>query len=111
MSGVLLVLAGAGLLWLGLLTVLAVLVGGRHPRRGGYIRPGASHRLSPTIINAQSDAATTGSFSLRCPPGGVSEAWETPRLRRDPSRLTGRGWSTLGTAAPGASGARLGDAA
>ena len=72
---------------------------GRNRRHGGYIRPPASAGTSPL----------TGSFpptstSLRPPPGGVSVAWSLPRAHRDPSRLTGRGWSGDLTAARGVNG-------
>ena len=89
----------------------------RAHRRGGYIRPSAS---TPT----KSDSEATrewlhGGFDGMTPtmrlvvegcssstrPGGASAGWAIPRALRDPSRLTGRGWSTLGTATRGASGA------
>jgi hypothetical protein len=79
---------------------------GRARRRGGYIKPPASPRLNPGMTRVLLVPGATAYFSSFYVPGGVSEAWETPRLLRDPSRLTGRGWSTVGTEALGASGAR-----
>ena len=77
---------------------------GRARRRGGYIKPPASPTLNPGMTRALLVPGTTAYFSSPSVPGGVSEGWETPRLLRDPSRLTGRGWSTVGTEALGANG-------
>jgi len=77
---------------------------GRRRRRGGYVKPPVSPRLNPGMTRALLVPGTSAYFSSPSVPGGVSEGWETPRLLRDPSRLTGRGWSTVGTEALGASG-------
>ncbi len=84
---------------------------GRYRRRGGYIKPPASPITRAGTTLTQSATGTTASISSLSVPGGVSEAWETPRLLRDRSRITGRGWSTVGTEALGANGARRRDAA
>lgn len=112
MSALLLVVSASGLLLLGLLALLAATrAAGRHPRRGGYIRLSASRTPSRAMIRTPQEAAVMGYFSSSLPPGGVSEGWAFPRWQRDPSRLTGRGWSTLGTADPGANGLQRPDAA
>jgi hypothetical protein len=73
-------------------------------RRGGYIKPRVSHTpsrgitLTSGLIRRIEDCS-----SLSGAPGLVSEAWETPRMLRDPSRLTGRGWS-IGVMDAGANG-------
>ena len=110
--------------WLGVLCgalLLAALIGrpGRDLRRGGYIKPpastdtrsasqlyltrlpGRSYGVTETILHHVEDSSSYGG------PGPVSAAWAIPRLRREPSRLTGRGWSTVGTAGAGGNGRRL----
>lgn len=76
---------------------------GRSPRRGGYVKPPASPMQRAATIRQQLEV-DWGYSSSNPPPGGASVEWVGRRLLRDPSRLTGRGWSTLGTAAPGANG-------
>jgi hypothetical protein len=76
----------------------------RSRRRGGYIKPHASPIRSRGTTLTRSDQETTGSSSSPYPPGGLSEDWVGRRLLRDPSRLTGRGWSTVGTEGAGGNG-------
>jgi hypothetical protein len=76
----------------------------RSRRRGGYVKPPASPIASRGTTLTRSEQETTASFSSPYPPGGLSEDWVGRRLLRDPSRLTGRGWSTVGTAEAGKNG-------
>jgi hypothetical protein len=86
--------------------------------RGLYLRP--SFWLKPvaspppnriTMFTSDLTPTRVGSFSSSLPLGEVSEVWAIPRQHHEPSRLTERGWSTIGTATRGGSGARPGDAA
>jgi hypothetical protein len=83
----------------------------QYPPRGG----GSNQHASPTpraaTTREPSATAATASSSSSLVPGHRSVVWEAPRMLRDPSRLTGRGWSTLGTATPGANGLQHEDAA
>lgn len=79
---------------------------GRSPRRGGYVKPPASPMQRAATIRQQSEV-DWGYSSSNPPPGGASVEWVGRRLLRDPSRLTGRGWYTVGTEALGASGRLL----
>lgn len=84
---------------------------GRRPRRGGSDRRPASTRprfedTSGDPMNGRLSAAGAAGFSSSGAPGIVSVAWVIPRAQRDPSRLTERGWSTLGTVAHGTNGQR-----
>lgn len=79
---------------------------GRPSRRGGYVKPPASPGTKAGTIRGVSVMGPTGSISSSYPPGGLSADWVGRRALRDPSRLTERGWSTVGTAAVGANGLR-----
>jgi hypothetical protein len=72
--------------------------GGKRKRAVSLMR---SRVVAYTTPATPTRAASTSSYLL---PGGASAEWVTPRELRDPSRLTGRGWSTAGTEALGASG-------
>jgi len=98
-------------LCLGLLTRSLALAASRHPRHGGDTKQPASPGQRAVTAFPQSTTVTMGYFSLPLLPGGASEAWVGRRMLRDPSRLTGRGWSIVGTEALGANGAPPKDAA
>ena len=75
-------------------------------RRGGFVKLRVSPTQSLGTILELSETETTAPISSPYPHGGVSGAWEARRLLRDPSRITGRGWSIAGTEALGANGVR-----
>ncbi len=78
---------------------------GRRRPRGGSLRLAASPGLRAATTYTTEAPQLAAAFSSSCtPPGGVSAGWEIPRRLRDPSRLTGRGWSTHAMEDLGASG-------
>jgi len=77
---------------------------GRRRPDGGSSKPPASPTPKAGTTLGLSGTATTDYSSSPLPLGLRSVAWEAPRLLRDPSRLTGRGWSIAGTEALGANG-------
>lgn len=94
---------------------------GLYLRPTGEPKPPASRTPRVATIRAQSVTATMDSSSSRQVHGfqpvaksaliHMDDSYMARRMLRDPSRLTGRGWSTLGTGTPGANGQRHADAA